>query len=251
LGKTPAHKSNPSLAEALEATANATAEETVDWAAHRFPSGGLVMTSSFGVQAAVMLHLVTRRIPDIAVIWIDTGFNFPETYQFADQLTRRFSLNVKIYQSLMSPAHMVALHGPLWEQGVEGMETYNRLRKVEPRDRAFAELGVTTWMSGLRRDQTGYRGTLRKTEPFGKILKLHPILDWSPREVRDYLKAHDLPLHPLVEKGYPSIGDWHSTVSGTGDLDDRSGRFLGLKQECGLHIPATDAENQSRDASGL
>ena len=234
----------------LAATASASPEQFIAWAAQRY-GDGLAMTSSFGAQSAVMLHLATQVVPHIPVVWIDTGFNFPETYQFADALTRRLDLNLKVYQSPMSPGRMVALHGPLWEQGVEGLDTYDRIRKVEPRDRAFSELSVTAWLAGLRHGQTRFRGTLRKAERFGEVVKLHPILDWPAQQVHDYLKTHDLPLHPLVEKGYTSIGDWHSTRAVTGDLDDRSGRFLGLKQECGLHVPTTEAENESRDASGL
>ena len=229
---------------------NAAAPDVVSWAVDTFPRG-LVMTTSFGTQSAVLLHVVTRIVPDIAVIWIDTGFNFPETYRFADQLAKQMDLNLKVYQAHQSPARMVALQGKLWEKGKSGLDAYDRQRKVEPRDRAFRELKVKAWLTGPRREQTTFRQSLCKVELFNGAAKIHPILDWSTKQVHAYLKRHDLPYHPLYELGYRSIGDWHSTVSVTGEMADRSGRFRGLKQECGLHLPQTVDENASRDSSAL
>ena len=226
------------------------AEDIVQWARGQF-GHQLVMTTSFGAQAAVMLHLVTQIVPDIPVIWIDTGFNFPETYHFADALTKQLRLNLKVYQSPLSPARMVARHGRIWEQGRRGLEVYDQIRKIEPQKRAMKELGVSAWLTGPRRTQTGFRQTLRYVEPLNRIFKIHPILEWTAQQVHAYLKSHGLAYHPLVDRGYSSIGDWHSTNPVTGGLDDRQGRFRGLKQECGLHLPATQEEDASRNSSGL
>jgi len=231
--------------------ADAEATEIIRWSAGAF-GDGLVMTSSFGAQAAIMLHLAVQVVPDIPVIFIDTGFLFPETYRFADDLTKRLKLNLKVYQSPVSPARMVALHGPLWEKGREAMDQYDRLRKVEPMQRALKELGATAWLAGLRRDQTDHRRTLPIVGRQNGIYKVLPILKWSTRDVHEYLKKHDLPYHPLYEKGYPTIGDWHSTRPITGeDSHEREARFRGLKQECGLHLPASQEEDASRESSGL
>ena len=224
--------------------------DLIEWAQQTFDDG-LVLTSSFGAQAAVMLHLVTRVVPRIPVIWIDTGFNFPQTYVYATQLTKVLNLDLKVYQSAVSPARMVALHGRLWEMGEEGLDEYHRIRKIEPRDRAFRELNVKAWVSGPRRDQTDLRRSLNKLEDFNGVIKIHPILDWSSREVHAYLTEHDLPFHPMVAQGYVSIGDWHSTELVSGSQEERAGRFAGLKQECGLHLPDSEAENASRESSGL
>ncbi len=226
------------------------AQAIVSWAVQTFEDG-LVMTTSFGVQSAVMLHLVTQVVPGIPVIWIDTGFNFPETYRFADDLIKRLKVNLKVHQADMSPARMVALHGRLWEQGKAGLDQYDRIRKIEPRDRAFGELNVRAWLTGPRREQTDFRSTLRRVERLGDIVKIHPIRDWTGRQVEEYLERHDLPYHPLHERGYASVGDWHSTTATAGDDYQRSGRFQGLKQECGLHLPQSEAESASRDSSGL
>jgi phosphoadenosine phosphosulfate reductase len=230
--------------------ADASAEQAIQWAVEQF-GDQLVMTSSFGAQSAVMLHLATRAAPDIPVIFIDTGYLFPETYRFADELTRRLGLNLKVYQSNISPARMEALHGPLWEKGLEGMNRYDQLRKVEPLQHALADLGASAWLAGLRKQQTNHRSNLRKLEKQAGIFKLHPILDWSTRQVHEYLKAHDLPYHPLYEQGYMSIGDTHSTRPITDAEHERAGRFRGLKQECGLHLPGSAEEDQSRESSNL
>ncbi|HBE56184.1 MAG TPA: phosphoadenylyl-sulfate reductase, partial [Cyanobacteria bacterium UBA11366] len=131
----------------------------IKWAVETF-GDGLVMSTSFGIQAAVMLHLVTRVVPDIPVIWIDTGYLPPKTYRFAEQLTDRLQLNLKVYQSPISPARMEALYGRLWTQNnVEALDRYNLMRKVEPMQRALRELKATAWLAGLRTQQTDHRKT--------------------------------------------------------------------------------------------
>lgn len=222
----------------------------IEWA-HSVFGDHLVMTTSFGAQSALMLHLVTQVIPDIPIIFIDTGFHFAETYRFADEMTRRLKLNLKVYQSHVSPARMVALHGQLWDQDADAMTMYNKMRKVEPMQRALRELDVHAWLAGLRSNQTDFRASLRFVESQNGIAKVHPILNWSTKDVHAYLKANDLPYHPLHEQGYPSIGDWHSTSPIGETQDERAGRFRGLKQECGLHLPSTPEENESRQSSGL
>ena len=133
-----------------------TAEQRVAWALKHGPAEA-AMSSSFGAQAAVLLHMVTRQKPDIPVVLIDTGYLFPETYRFADELTERLKLNLQVFRPLVSRAWMEARHGRLWEQGLVGIEQYNSLRKVEPMKRALKELGVGTWFTGLRRTQPGER----------------------------------------------------------------------------------------------
>ncbi|MEE9212009.1 MAG: phosphoadenylyl-sulfate reductase [Phycisphaeraceae bacterium] len=231
--------------------ADAEATEIIEWAVRRFGQG-LVMTSSFGVQSAVMLHLVTRVVPDLPVIFVDTGFLFPETYQFAEKMTERLKLKLKVYQSPISPARMVALYGRLWEQEKQGLDRYDQIRKVEPLRRALDDLGAAAWLSGLRHEQTELRATLPIVGEQDGRYKVLPILNWTNKDVHEYLERHDLPYNPLREKGYVSLGDWHSTRPLTAeDARERDTRFQGLKQECGLHLPATEEENLSRESSGL
>jgi phosphoadenosine phosphosulfate reductase len=212
----------------------ATAEERVRWAADNF-GAGLVMTTSFGIQAAVMLHLVTRVVPDIAVIFIDTGYLFPETYRFAEELTSRLRLNLKTYNPALTAARQEALFGKQWEQGVDGLKRYNFISKVEPMERAVRELGATAWLAGLRRSQASSRKELKIVERQNRIAKIHPILDWDKRRVHRYLTEHALPYHPLWEQGYASVGDHHSSVRLGEGMTEEQTRFGGLKRECGLH----------------
>jgi phosphoadenosine phosphosulfate reductase len=244
----------PLSAEALEAAdaalADAPAEAVVRWAAETF-GDGLVVSTSFGIHSAAMLHLATREVPDIPVVWVDTGYLPPETYRFAEALTARLELNLHVAQSPLSPARMEALHGRLWASGeVADLDRYHRIRKVEPMQRALDELGATAWLAGLRADQTDHRRRLPRVGAQGGRAKVHPILPWSTREVYAYLKRHDLPLHPLFERGYATVGDWHeSRPMGAEDDDVRDTRFRGMKQECGLHLD--DAQAESLDASEL
>jgi phosphoadenosine phosphosulfate reductase len=194
-----------------------------------------VLTSSFGAQAAVMLHLVNDVAPGIPVILIDTGYLFPETYRFVDDLTARLKLNLKVVRSDASPAWQESRFGKLWDQGLEGIEQYNRMNKQEPLDKALKELGAHTWFSGLRRTQAESRSQISPIEFKRRRYKVHPLFDWTDRDVGEYLTKHDLPYHPLWEKGYLSIGDWHTTRS-LAEVDSMEDlRFFGLKRECGLH----------------
>ncbi len=224
----------------------------VEWAAQTF-SEGLVMSTSFGIQSAVMLHLVTQVVPNIPVIWIDTGYLPAATYTFADELTQRLNLNLKVYQSTLSPARMEALQGRLWEsETVEGLNRYDYIRKVEPMQRALDELKATAWLAGLRADQTKHRESLRQIDRQSERYKIYPILTWNSRQIYRYLKAHDLPYHPYFDLGYMTVGDWHSSRPLTpGDKHERETRFRGMKQECGLHVPKTEQEAQSLDSSSL
>ena len=213
------------------------ADARITWALANTP-GRAVLSTSFGAQSAAVLHLVTRPAPELPVVLVDTGYLFPETYRFADALTHRLALNLHVARADDSPAWFEARHGKLWEQGLDGIERYNHLRKVEPMQRALDGLGATLWIAGLRRSQASTREHRRVLERAGARWKLHPIVDWSDRDIGAYLKAHALPWHPLWDEGYVSIGDVHTTRPLSTDVDAEATRFFGLKRECGLHEPA-------------
>jgi phosphoadenosine phosphosulfate reductase len=222
------------LDEINDALAHMSAEARVQWAFEHLP-GRHALSSSFGAQSAVSLHLVSSASPDIPVILVDTGYLFPETYRFIDELVLRLRLNLKVYQPVMSPAWLEARYGRLWEQGVDGIDRYNDVRKGEPMQRALAELDVGSWFAGLRRQQSRSRSAIRPLEYRDGRWKLHPILDWTDRQVFQYLTHHDLPYHPLWHRGYVSIGDWHTTRTLAEAGDPEATRFFGLKRECGIH----------------
>ncbi|MFD0894583.1 phosphoadenylyl-sulfate reductase [Luteolibacter ambystomatis] len=197
----------------------------------------LVATTSFGIQAVVMLHLIHENAPEIPVVFIDTGYLFPETYQYIDEVTKRFpKLDLRVYQPAITAARMEALYGKLWEQGREGNDRYGIITKVEPMDRALKEIGGDVWLSGVRRSQSSTRANRSFAEQQKKTLKIYPILDWADAQVNIYMNQHALPPHPLAEKGYVTMGDWHSTNPVAEGQDAESTRFNGEKYECGLHL---------------
>lgn len=226
--------------ETNERLKEASASERLAWASAQF-GGGLVLSSSFGAQAAVMLHLATQMRPDIPVIFVDTGYLFQETYEFAERLAKRLEVNLRVYRSRRSPAWQEAIDGKRWEQGVEGIEAYNQENKVEPMNRALDELNATAWLAGLRRQQSSSREKLTVLALAKDRVKIHPIIDWTDKNVHDYLKANDLPYHPLWEQGYISIGDTHTTRKLEDGMSEEETRFFGLKRECGLH-EGTDSD---------
>ncbi|WP_411201417.1 phosphoadenosine phosphosulfate reductase [Kosakonia cowanii] len=211
-----------------------TAEARVAWALENLP-GEYVLSSSFGIQAAVSLHLVNQVCPNIPVILTDTGYLFPETYQFIDELTEKLHLNLKVYRAEQSPAWQEARYGKLWEQGVEGIEKYNQINKVEPMNRALADLNAQTWFAGLRREQSGSRAALPVLGIQRGVFKVLPIIDWDNRTVYQYLQKQGLKYHPLWDQGYLSVGDTHTTRKWEPGMAEEETRFFGLKRECGLH----------------
>jgi len=238
------------LDEENRALGTASPEELIEWASNRY-GDTLIASTSFGATSAVMLHLVHEVAPRTPIICIDTGYLFAETYQFAEDLVKRLELDVRFYSAQMSPARQEALYGRLWEQGEQGVKRYLQINKVEPMQRAIRELGAQCWMAGLRSEQTEHRAGLRRIDRQDGRLKIHPVLHWSEEQMRSYMDLHDLPYHPMVNQGYRSIGDHHSTIPTTADMDPRDGRILGKTRECGLHLPLTAEQNQSLKSSGL
>lgn len=203
----------------------------------------LVATTSFGIQAAVMLQLIHEHAPKIPVVFIDTGFLFPETYRYMEQLTSRLNLDLRVYQPKISAARIDALWGNLWEGTEEDQERYATLTKIEPMNRALNETGADVWLSGLRRSQSSTRVERPFVERQKKTLKAYPILDWADAQVDLFFHQNNLPRHPLADQGYTTMGDWHSTRPSLNG-DSESSRFNGEKYECGLHLDSGSSDFQ-------
>ncbi|WP_160063829.1 phosphoadenylyl-sulfate reductase [Psychromonas sp. L1A2] len=222
------------LAEVNTLLETKTAQERVQWAVENLESE-FVLSSSFGIQAAVCLHMITAVKADTPIILTDTGYLFPETYQFIDDLTKQLNLNLKIYSAQHSPAWQEARYGKLWDQGVDGLTKYNLINKVEPMKRALKELNAKTWFSGLRRSQSSSREDLPVLSIQNNCFKFLPIIDWSNKEVHYYLEENGLSYHPLWEQGYVSVGDVQTSRPLELGMSEEETRFFGLKRECGLH----------------
>ncbi|MCP9772694.1 phosphoadenylyl-sulfate reductase [Synechococcus sp. Tobar12-5m-g] len=205
------------------------------------------LTTSFGIQSAVLLHMASRLSTSIPVIWVDTGYLTAETYRYAQELGELLPIRLEVAQAEMSPARMEALHGRLWETGQpDDMERYLQLRKVQPLDQAFERLQIRCWASGVRGNQTDHRSSMNVLDAVRGRWSLRPLLAWTARDVFYYMQENFLPQHPLFAQGYSSVGDWHSSGPDLGGGDNEAGtrasRFGGLKQECGIHLPGVMGE---------
>jgi phosphoadenosine phosphosulfate reductase len=218
--------------------------ERVQWALDYLPSQA-VLTSSFGAQSAVMLHMMGRFENRVPVILIDTGYLFPETYRFIDQMQNRLGFDLEVYRPEFSRGWQEARHGEMWASGVDGIRRYNKMNKVEPMERALIDLQVGSWFSGLRRSQSDSRRGLKLLQRHGRAVKVHPIVDWTNQDVHRYLKKYDLPYHPLWDQGYVSIGDTHTSRPLVAGMDEQDTRFFGLLRECGLHEAGNFATQKS------
>ncbi|MFT5635960.1 MAG: phosphoadenosine phosphosulfate reductase [Cognaticolwellia sp.] len=232
--KFPASLPEPWLKQRNELLEKQSATQRVEWAMENLPSQ-FVLSSSFGIQSAVMLHMLTQIEPNIPVLITDTGHLFSETYQFIETLTERLKLNLQVFSAKESAAWQQAKHGQEWAAGEDSLKAYNRRNKVEPLERGLSELQAGTWFSGVRRQQSSHREGLSVVSILRGRFKVHPIIDWANKDVHQYLTANNLPYHPLWEEGYVSVGDVHSTRALTAGMDENDTRFSGMQRECGLH----------------
>lgn len=232
--KFPASLPEPWLKQWNELLEQQNAQQRVEWAMENLPAQ-FVLSSSFGIQSAVMLHLLTQIDANIPVILTDTGHLFPETYQFIDQMTERLKLNLHVFSAKESAAWQLAKYGEEWNKDEIALKAYNRRNKVEPLERGLTELQSNTWFSGVRRQQSSHREGLSVVSILRGRFKVHPIIDWTNKDVHQYLTKHNLPYHPLWDQGYVSVGDVHSTQPLTLGMDESDTRFSGMQRECGLH----------------
>jgi len=215
-------------------------EEILTWALTHLP--GLHQTTAFGLTGLVaidMLSKLTKSPPPL--IFLDTLYHFPETYALVEKVKERYGVNVHVYkpEGCADVKVFEAKFGEtLWERD-ESM--YDFAVKVEPAQRAYQELGVRSVITGRRASQGANRANLKPLEvDTTGLLKLNPLFAWTFSDVDEYIKYHDVPHNELLDQGYKSVGDWHSTqksVEGEGDSGERAGRWAGReeKTECGLH----------------
>ena len=217
--------------EAAERLADATAEEVLAWAGQTFGSR-LVVASSMG--DTVLVHLASRVLPGVDVLFLDTGYHFPETLQTRDRVAAAYDVNVRTMLPLRTVAQQDAEHGPRLHD--RQPDQCCALRKVEPLERGLAPYDA--WVTGMRRDDAATRADIPLVgwdARRGKV-KLNPIAAWSDDQVDAYLAYHDVVEHPLKAQGYPSIGCGPCTRAVRPGEDPRAGRWSGLeKTECGLH----------------
>ncbi len=201
--------------------------------------GNVALVSSFGADSAVLLHMAAQIRRDVPVLFVETGWLFAETLSYADDLARHLRLSdvrwLKPDSAVLDARDPKRLR---WSYDPDGCCD---LRKVQPLDKALT--GFDLWASGRKSHQNRARATLALFEAQGARLKLNPLHDWSSADLAGYAATHNLPPHPLVAEGYPSIGCSPCTSKVQPGEDPRAGRWRGWdKSECGLHKPDTDGE---------
>ena len=204
-----------------------------------FSPDEILVTSSFGTNAAYLLHLISRINPAQKIHFIDTGFHFKETLEYKKRLIKWLNLNViEIHPDQQDHAH--ARKNELWKNNPD---LCCHLNKTKPLTKIKSNFKV--WISGLIKSQSEFRSSLRLFEENEKVIKFHPLFDLEYSEIEKYVKYFSIPPHPMVGKGYESIGCTHCTAKGKG----RNGRWNGKsKTECGLHINYFDdkIKNQNK-----
>jgi phosphoadenosine phosphosulfate reductase len=193
----------------------------------------MALVSSFGANSVVLLHLVAGIDPDLPVLFIDTGKLFADTHRYRAQLTERLGLtDVRIVAPRVSALGRNDPHGALW---MRDKDACCDLRKVASFAEAIADFDI--WISGRKRYQGGRRSDLALFEEDGARLKINPLANWTAGDVDIYRSAFDLPQHPLVAKGFRSIGCEPCTTTVREGEDERAGRWRGYdKSECGIHV---------------
>jgi phosphoadenosine phosphosulfate reductase len=226
----PAVQSSESIIRAAEQLIRQELEQT---------QRNICVTNSFQAEDMIVLHIVRQTLPDVSVIFLDTGYHFAEVYEYRDHMAKAWSMNlINLLPELTVPEQEAQF-------GILNQTDPSRccgLRKVKP---LFAALDhYELWFTGLRREQAKSRAALQPVEDFAlptarTIRKVSPLTEWSAKDVWAYARQHDIPLLPLYDKGYSSIGCEPCTSLPLDPDDPRSGRWGGRKQECGIHLQTT------------
>lgn len=211
----------------------ASAQDILRAAISREWPGELTYVSSFGAESVVMLSLIAEVDPSLPVIFIDTGMHFPQTLDYKDEVIDRLGLTGvreitpnETERKVLDPKNM------LWKADADACCALRKVRPLEP-----ALEGFGAWITGRKRFHGGARMSLPVFEFADGRYKVNPLASWTQADVDAYLKEKDLPRHPLVSQGYPSIGCWPCTKPAADPNDPRSGRWAGQdKSECGLHV---------------
>ena len=219
-------------------------EEVIRWAWSTFGSS-LASSSSFQTQSVPLLHMISSVCPEIPVLFVDTGFHFPETLAFCDEMKTLLGLNVVVVRPEVEQSEILVKYG-------EGLYRHDPdlccyINKVEPLERAIS--GLKGWISGVRKDQTELRAGLHvlRRRSTG-LLGIHPLTNWTGSDVDAYIARHHLPSHPLSGNGYASIGCAPCTRPTCHGEQVRAGRWSGTdKTECGLHDTSTDHLEEQND----
>ena len=211
------------------------AQEALLWAAEHYATRA-VLTTGFGIEGCVLVSMIARDQLPIAIVTLDTGLLFPETYALWEHLQERYRIEIQGIRPDQSVPEQAHVHGDrLWERAPD---LCCSLRKVQPLEKTLARYDA--WITAIRRDQTPERTLARviDTDPRFGIVKVNPLASWSLADVSEYARLHDVPYSSLHDQGFPSVGCVPCTTPVAAGEATRAGRWRGLaRTECGLHAP--------------
>lgn len=214
--------------------AGATAYEILRWGVERF-FPRLTMATAFGAEGNCIIHMLAEIEPRVRIFNLETGYQFQETLDLRERIKERYGIEVEYVRPDLTVAEYEEEHGgPLYNSF---SDQCCHDRKMVPLRRAV--IGYDAWISAIRKDQTKDRARASMVQWDAKfnLVKLNPLLDWTKKDVWNFIAKNDVPYNPLHDQGYPSIGCWPCTRAVADGADDRSGRWFGtMKKECGLHV---------------
>lgn len=237
--------SDREIAEANQELAGATPQQILRWAVRQFHPR-LLMATAFGAEGCCVIHMLAEIEPRVLFINLETGYQFPETLALRERIRERYGIAVEYIRPEQTVAEYEAEHGgPL--HGLRPDQCCHD-RKILPLKQALLRLAPQAWISAIRKDQTTDRGLADLVQWDAKfnLVKLNPLLNWTRKDVWNFVMAHEVPYNPLHDRRYPSIGCWPCTRAVSAGEDERAGRWAGkVQKECGLHV----IENQ--DGGGI
>lgn len=225
-------------------------EDIIKWSYVTFPN--LFQISAFGLTGLVTIDIISKLNLDIDLVFIDTLFHFPQTIDLVEKIKEKYNPNLHIYKPIdfNTEKEFTDKHGNLWETNDL---LYDYLVKVEPLSRAYKELNINVVLTGRRLSQGESRSDLKFVEIDQElnIIKVNPFLLWNFGQVKSYIQDNKVPYNELLDLGYKSVGDWHSTQPVQENEDERSGRWKGkAKTECGIHDTSKYAQFLKANSNG-
>lgn len=207
-------------------------ENILRWAFDLF-GNDIAVSSSFGVGSGALLHMVNKIKPGVRIFFIDTYYHFTETLNYKKDLEKLLNLNIVTCKTKMPRKEFLKKH--TFELYSKDPDLCCYIHKVHPMKDVLK--GLNAWITGLRRKQTDSRRKVQILEKYKEgVVKVNPLVNWSSKKSYDYMKEHNIPFHPLFNKGYTSIGCWPCTRPVFENEDERAGRWAGKsKSECGMH----------------
>jgi phosphoadenosine phosphosulfate reductase len=215
----------------------ATPQEVLRWAVERYHPK-LLMATAFGAEGCCIIQMLSEIEPNVTLINLETGYQFPETLALRERILSRYGMTVEYIRPELTVTDYEAKHGgPLY---LTQPDQCCQDRKVLPLRKAMAHYQPHAWISAIRKDQTENRASnasIVQWDAKFNVVKVNPLLNWTKKEVWAYIVKHDVPYNPLHDENYPSIGCWPCTRAVQPGEDDRAGRWSGqAKKECGLHV---------------